>query len=186
MKIQDSYPSGNVLWFNDFYYEDNKLIFSAGNFNGLYEYLIKENKLTFLGTFKNENIFVKQLYGKVHRYKDKLIFTPLSAENIAAYDLKDNEELAIHDDWYSECIGRWGERSYLLFNFDMVNIHNEVYLPSAQHNGLFKYSLDRNKYELIEIPCEYTSITTVTFDEECSWCSANNGKLLKLNENALC
>ncbi|RAZ64249.1 hypothetical protein DK853_44475, partial [Klebsiella oxytoca] len=45
-------------------------------------------KLNFLGNFKDENLFGKQLYGKVHQYKDKLVFTPLSAENIAVYDMK--------------------------------------------------------------------------------------------------
>lgn len=89
MKIEDNYPGGKVLWFNDFYLDESRVFFSAGNFNGLYEYLIKENKLNFLGTFKNESILGRQLYGKIHRYKDKLIFTPLSAENIAIYDLKD-------------------------------------------------------------------------------------------------
>lgn len=95
MKIQDNYADGKILWFNDFYLEDDRMFFSAGNFNALYEFLIKEDKLQFLGTFKDENLLCKQLYGKIHRYKDKLIFTPLSAENIAIYDLKNKEFKAI-------------------------------------------------------------------------------------------
>lgn len=91
MKLRDNYPEGNRLWFNDFYLKDiDSLIFSAGNFNGLYEFSLKEKKLIFLGIFKNENILERQLYGEVHRYKDKLVFIPLSAVNIAIYDLNAN------------------------------------------------------------------------------------------------
>lgn len=230
MKIEDNYPSGNILWFNDFYFEDNKIIFSVGNFNGLYKYNINEKNLEFIGNFKNENILMKQLYGKVHRYKDKLVFTPLGAENIGIYDLKsgmfesillpfpkvscgfegkflnsviydnklflfpgrvpyiaeynfEKEKLIIHDNWYGEYNNKWGKKSSLLFGYDMVIIRDEIFLPSAHHNGLFRYCLKENMYEFIEIPCECKNIFTLAYDGEYFWCSTNNGKLLKLNVN---
>lgn len=42
VRLQDNYPDGNILWFNDFYLDEDRIIFSAGNFNGLYEYFISE------------------------------------------------------------------------------------------------------------------------------------------------
>ena len=42
MKIKDNYTGGNILWFNDFYFENGNILFSVGNFNGLYKYAVKE------------------------------------------------------------------------------------------------------------------------------------------------
>ncbi len=232
MKIQDNYPEGNILWFNDFYLNDNRMFFSAGNFNGLFEYLINEKKLYFLGNFKNEGLLNMQLYGKIHKYKNKLIFTPMSADNIAVYDIKEktfsaihlplpkipcgfegkflnsvvvedkiimfpgrfyciveyninSEELQIHDEWYDECIKRWGKRSYLLFSYDMVKIGNDIFLPSALTSGIFKYCLTENKYEFIDIPYKCKCLSTLAYDGEYFWSVTDDGKLLILKNNGL-
>lgn len=232
MKIQDNYPEGNVLWFNDYYSDEKKMIFSAGNFNGLYEYLIKDKKLLFLGNFKNESVLNKQLYGKIHKYKNKLIFTPMTADHIGIYDLEEktfsavhlplpkipcgfegkflnsvivedrvfmfpgryyciieyninSKELQIHDEWYDECINRWGKRSYLLFSYDMVEIGNEVFLPSALASGIFKYSLTENSFEFIDVPHKCKNISTLTHDGENFWLVTDDGKLLILKDNGV-
>lgn len=227
MKLRDNYPEGNRLWFNDFYLKDiDSLIFSAGNFNGLYEFSLKEKKLIFLGIFKNENILERQLYGEVHRYKDKLVFIPLSAVNIAIYDLNENEfdsvalpfpkascgfeckflnstiyndrvfmfpgyapyiiefdmtnrKIVEHNNWYKQYITKWGKKSNLLFSFDMVKVDDTVYLPSAQHNGLFKYNIGTNEYQFIDILSEFNRVSTLAYDGEYFWCSTDNGKLLR-------
>ncbi len=228
VRLQDNYPDGNILWFNDFYLDEDRIIFSAGNFNGLYEYFISEKKLNFLGNFKDENLFGKQLYGKVHQYKDKLVFTPLSAENIAVYDMKsktfasvplpipknscgfeckftnsiiygnqfflfpgyvsyiveydlEKDRLIVHDDWYDAYIRMWGKESDFLFGFDMVAIQNAVYLASIQHSGLFKYYLDENKYEFIEMPGKSGYVCTLSYDGKFFWCGMDDGKLLKVD-----
>lgn len=97
MKLQDNYPDGRVLWFNDFYLEDNRMFFSAGNFNGLYEYSLTDKKVSFLGKFKDEYSLSKQLYGNVYKFENQLIFTPMSANSIGIYDLdkKDFETIAL-------------------------------------------------------------------------------------------
>lgn len=89
MKIQDNYPEGKKLWFNDFYNDDDSIFFSAGNFNGLYKYCLKDKRLLFLGKFKDEYLLGKQLYGSVYRYENQLIFIPLSACSIGIFNLKD-------------------------------------------------------------------------------------------------
>lgn len=227
MRIQDIYPNGSMLWYNDFYLDSGKLIFSAGNFNGLYEYSIIEKKLKFIGNFINEGILSQQLYGKVNKYKQKLIYAPLAAENIALYDLEsgkfgsiklprpkvacgyeskflnsimfdnkiymfpgyapyiaecnlEREKVNVFDSWYDEYMKKWGKESYLLFNYDLVMIENQIYLPSAQHSGLFRYVLDRNQFQFIEVQCNCQFISTIAYDGQRFWCSTNSGKLLIL------
>lgn len=229
MKIKNNYPNGEVLWFHDFYLLDNNIIFSAGNFNALYEYSMEEKKLKLLGHFKNENILEKQLYGKIYKYFNELTFIPLGADNIAIYNLDngkfdflplpipnkscgveckflnsikfnkkifmfpgyasyileynlEKKELIVQDNWYDDYINKWGKRSFLLFNYDMVVISNDIYLPSEQHNGLFKYSLDNNKYEFIEIDGRFNKVLTLTFDGKYLWCTTDSKKLLKMDK----
>ena len=227
MKLRDNYPDGNILWFNDFYLKDaDKLIFSTGNFNALYEFSLKKRKLNFLGVFKNENILEKQLYGQMYKYQNKLVFIPLSAVNIGVYDLTNNKfesidlpfpkmpcgfeckflnstifngkvfmfpgyasyiieldlasmKVIVHDDWYRQYIGRWGKKSNLLFNYDMVQAENIIYLPSAQSNGMFKYNVDTNEYQFIDILYEFNKLSTLAYDGEYFWCGTDNGKVIK-------
>ena len=77
MKIRDNYPDGKMFWFNDFYNDGENIFFSVGNFNGLYMYSLKDNRLLRLGRFKDEGLLGKQLYGDVYRFQNQLIFIPV-------------------------------------------------------------------------------------------------------------
>ena len=227
MKIQDNYPEGKMLWFNDFYCDGNNIFFSAGNFNGLYAYSMVNKKLSFLGKFKDEYALCIQLYGNVNNFENQLIFTPLSANSIGIYDLYNktfesialpmpkaacgyeckflnsviyknsifafpgyssyiieysikNKKLIIHDSWYNELFNRYKKKSNLLFHFDSVQINDDIYLPSEQYSGMFRYCLLDNTYEFIEIAGICESIHTLSYDGNYMWCSTNS-KLLKLN-----
>lgn len=220
MKIRDNYPDGKMFWFNDFYNDGENIFFSVGNFNGLYMYSLKDNRLLRLGRFKDEGLLGKQLYGDVYRFQNQLIFIPLSAFSIGIFNLENEsfesvvlpvpkteggieskflnsvlykdsifafpgyatyiieynintKKITIHDDWYEEYINRWEKQSSLLFHFDMAQISDMVYIPSAQYNGWFQYCLSDNSYAFIEIKNISERINTLAYDGRYFWCSTN-------------
>lgn len=71
--------------------DDNNIWFSATDTNGLFK-LDKETEIiSKVAGFPNENSNGIRLYSKVFKYKNKLIFTPMSANEIAIFDIDSNE-----------------------------------------------------------------------------------------------
>ncbi len=142
MKIKDNYTGGNILWFNDFYFENGNILFSVGNFNGLYKYAVKERKLIFLGMFREENKLSCQLYGKIHKYKDKLFFTPLGADNIAVYNLKSCDFDYIPLPVPKNACGAEGKF------FNSIRYNNSIFFFPGYFSYILKYDLENQQIEV--------------------------------------
>lgn len=76
------------LWFNDFVFDNQDIIFASGSFNGLFRANIESGKAVLMGTFPDEEELCSHLYGGVQRYGDYILFIPAWAKNFAVYDVK--------------------------------------------------------------------------------------------------
>lgn len=76
--FEQTYDDGKYLWF------------SAQNFNGLFK-MSKETYIPeFIGCFPDEEEFGERLYFGIAESNGKLYFSPLSAKEIAVYDINSN------------------------------------------------------------------------------------------------
>ncbi len=85
--------------------EADKLIFSSSMFNGLFEYDYYTDEIVFKGLFSGENVLKYPLHQKTLKWRDKLLFVPMSAKELCIYDRKtsDFEYVKLHD--WSDAVG---------------------------------------------------------------------------------
>ncbi|MBD5492122.1 MAG: hypothetical protein HDR16_08425 [Lachnospiraceae bacterium] len=112
-------------------------------------------------------------------YNNSIFAFPGYATYIIEYDIN-NKKIIVHDEWYGEFINRWEKRSNLLFHFDMVQINDMVYIPSAQYNGWFQYCLSKNTYMFMEVLSINERINTLCYDGKYLW-STTEKKVIILN-----
>jgi len=217
------------IWFYDYVQIGEEIWFSAGNFNGLFKADIKTGKARLIGRFPNEERFGWHLYSSVKQYKDRLIFTPCFANEIAVYDMTAKEftkyklkEIQTEHDinfkffnavmfenfvyfiaWHYPAIVRFdaetGEIEYItdcfkddFFLEKRAGIFTTMgfargsiqYLPSRQHNALFKLDMENCRGEFITAgSSEYKHVSMCSNGDEVWLISLkNNEKILsKLN-----
>lgn len=89
-KVSDnvSRTERNMLQFADAYIEGNHLIFSARNVNGLFRCEIGKTDAEFLGHFKDEIIWQKNIHRQIIALGDCLYFIPYTGKGISIYDKK--------------------------------------------------------------------------------------------------
>ncbi len=65
------------LWMSDLvFYDDNEVLFSAGQFNGLFKADLRVGKAEFISPFPNERRLQSRLHSVAIKYKDEIIFFP--------------------------------------------------------------------------------------------------------------
>lgn len=82
------------LVFENFIQVDNDYWFTAFNLNGLFRLNHNTWKADFMGCFPAEKDW-RRLFFSISHYKNLLIFTPFSAEQIALYRMDDSEFISI-------------------------------------------------------------------------------------------
>lgn len=91
VRLCDTFAKGNMLCFKDYIaITGDKIIFSACNYNGLYQYNRENNQLSFLGNFIGENMAMKALHSKIVQYNQWYIFIPYYAKTIGIFDMESN------------------------------------------------------------------------------------------------
>lgn len=144
VNLCDTFLRGKTLCFKDFIVVDeNKIMFSACNYNGLYQYDWVNSDLQFLGCFKNENLLMKSLHSKTIRYGQWCIFIPYYAREINIYDLKKNifyswelplPKYACHAggkfqtaEWYNNKLYLIPERYSYILEIDFIQEQMQLY-----------------------------------------------------------
>ena len=75
------------LLFEDIVFDNNKIWFASSNYNGLFKFDLSDYVTEYLGDFPEEEGTVDRLYSGITRYKNKLVFAPMGAKDIAIYDV---------------------------------------------------------------------------------------------------
>ena len=78
------------LWMSDIVFFDNKIFFSAGQFNGLFKVDVKGGKAEFIATFPKESRLKARLHSVAIIYKDEIIFFPDLSNYITLYNVRNN------------------------------------------------------------------------------------------------
>lgn len=76
-----------MLTFRDFIQINETIWFSAVETNGLFQMNLMTGATVWKGCFPGEEILRRNLYGTSLLYKNKIVFVPLTAKEIAVYDL---------------------------------------------------------------------------------------------------
>ncbi|MCL2634675.1 MAG: CDP-glycerol glycerophosphotransferase family protein [Oscillospiraceae bacterium] len=79
--------SESMLQFESFYDDGQYYWFSAFHYNALFKMDKQTRAAEYVGSFPNEKIYAERLYSSVDECNGKLYFAPLSANEIAEYDL---------------------------------------------------------------------------------------------------
>ena len=84
------------LWMSDLvFYDDNEVLFSAGQFNGLFKADLRVGKAEFISPFPNERRLQSRLHSVAIKYKDEIIFFPDLSKYITIYNVRNNAFLNI-------------------------------------------------------------------------------------------
>ncbi|MCI8968172.1 MAG: hypothetical protein HFH75_11395 [Lachnospiraceae bacterium] len=83
------------LWFNDFAGTPERCWFAAGNINGLFAANLVTGEAIFLKRFSKAKEWRKCLYECCVKYANKILFAPGLADNIAIYDVEEDELIEI-------------------------------------------------------------------------------------------
>lgn len=87
MKI---YDYAVELSFDDYYENENDILFSSGTFNGLLRYSKKDNTINYVQAFGKEAKRKVALHHKVYYYNKKLFFMPDHSSAIHVYDIDED------------------------------------------------------------------------------------------------
>lgn len=110
----------NTFFFSDCAIEKEKLWFTSGNFNGLYEMNIETGIINCLGKVPGEKDLIDNLYNKIIKVDNELWLIPGKAKEIAKYSLTkgtfDKIKLPFCDDIIRQKfknIYKWGDKLYM-------------------------------------------------------------------------
>lgn len=78
------------LWMNDIVFDGDNILFSAGQFNGLFKANIYEGEAELINSFPHELRTQVRLHSAAIKYKDEILFLPDLANEITLYNLKTN------------------------------------------------------------------------------------------------
>lgn len=125
----DSYLNINVE--SDIVKKGNKLFYALSDINVLCEYDINIKKAHVISRIGNESILLHRAYRRILEWKDKLIFIPYCAKNIALYDLPTKQ-------WEMFSI----EYSDIMYKFAVAEIfNNSLYLFGHNYPDIIKIDL---------------------------------------------
>lgn len=71
--------------------DNNNIWFVSGNFNGLFKYIIDEDKTVYMGMIPNEDCLSENLYQKILKIEHSLWLIPSRAQEIAEYNIETGE-----------------------------------------------------------------------------------------------
>ncbi len=83
------------LWMNDIVFFQDKIFFSAGQFNGLFMADLRDGKAEFLATFPKEPRLQARLHSVAINYKNEIIFLPDLSNYITIYNIEKKDFINI-------------------------------------------------------------------------------------------
>lgn len=75
------------LWMKDIVFDEENIIFSSGQFNGLFRAGIYGGEAEFIDFFPNDPRLQPRLHGDAFRYKDEILFLPDLSDYITLYNI---------------------------------------------------------------------------------------------------
>lgn len=75
------------LWMNDIVFDEESIIFSSGQFNGLFRAGIYGGEAEFINFFPNDPKLQSRLHGDAFKYKDEILFLPDLSDYITLYNI---------------------------------------------------------------------------------------------------
>lgn len=132
------------LWFCDCMQIDDKVWFAAGNYNGLYCYNMAERKVDWIADFPDELFSTEQLFWWMRKYKDNLIFIPVSGKSVYMFNIPDKLFTKIE-------IPQIKQSSYRDSFFADGRVYGKyLYLFGHNYYGLLRVDLESGKIERMD------------------------------------
>lgn len=75
------------LWMNDIVFDEESIIFSSGQFNGLFRAGIYGGEAEFISFFPDDPKMQSRLHGDAFKYKDEILFLPDLSDYITLYNI---------------------------------------------------------------------------------------------------
>lgn len=156
----------NNLQFYDAYFCGKYFYFSALQFNGLFKAEINKNNAEFLGHFKEENIWQRNLHRQILNLDNRIYFIPYNGHGIHIYDLNTG-------DMHYIMIKEKHEASISYSNAYILNGYI-LLIPSNLQTPFIKFSIEDEKMEMLEnlnlnINNLLSNEITCNFDMHSSW-----------------
>jgi CDP-glycerol glycerophosphotransferase (TagB/SpsB family) len=133
------------LWFEDMVIEGDTMWFPENNFNGLFKMDMITKKIELLCEFSNDNINELRKYGSVSKYRDKMIFAPMGAKDIAIYNTS-NKELTKCKLKEPKISKKISYNESLKF-FATVNYKNWIFIIGCSYPAIIKVNMDTDEVE---------------------------------------
>ena len=73
----------------------NYVFFSALDFNALLKINMNTGEIKYVAEIPDEKANKQRLYSDIQQYKNKLLFVPMAAKDIAVYNMQSNEFVKI-------------------------------------------------------------------------------------------
>lgn len=127
------------LFFNDFLKFEDKILFSASNYNGLFEhsFLTKETKLLF--DFEMNDIGINYLYTKLVKYQDSVWILPNNSKYLYEYNLLDGNLR------YYSLPQEWITVDFSLF-LDGTIVDDKLYLLPCRYDGVLIFDIKSREF----------------------------------------
>lgn len=128
---------------NDICVVDNEIWFSNADMNGLYKKKLNKAEAEFISFFPCEKLWQSQLHGKIIRYGNRLVFTPLLADMISIYDIFAGDFRSYKIDWESE-----GNDEKIVFFWSVLN-GTYIYMFGNNQPCILKFNIEDGGYTFI-------------------------------------
>lgn len=86
--MERNVDSIRYLYSDSAWYEDDQIWVSSMEFNGLYRYSIKDDKINYIGSFPNEENQSKRLHSKTIKIKKEIYFLPDWSKYVHVYNIE--------------------------------------------------------------------------------------------------
>ena len=111
---------------HDFILKNGIIYFSTLNYNGLYTYDLKNEKLNFIAHFPNERIDKRHIHGATVCVNQKVYFIPMNGCYIGVYDIKKNKV-------YNIALNKIPQEIYSKFYGAIVRENKIILIPCRVH-----------------------------------------------------
>lgn len=137
------------LWFEDYVKIGDDIWFAAGSCNSVYKFNINSKKVKWIADFPGEPVSKEWAFRRVRLWEGKLIFMPVYANSVYAFDLK--SESFERFDVLEE---KEASEYQTTCKFQCYEIYGEwLYIVGYEYPGIIKVNLrDRRVQKLANIP----------------------------------
>lgn len=127
------------LFFNDFLKIGDKILFSASNYNGLFEYSLVTKEAKLLSNFEMNDMGINFLYTKLIKYQDTVWILPNNSEYLYEYSLLDRNLR-----YYS--LPKEGVKVQFSLFRDGIIVRDKLYLLPCRYDGVLIFDISLRKF----------------------------------------